>query len=117
VSQPIVTAARATVELDLMPMNPDWVLEARHALEPKCWQLARTVPSALWGRFKWLYSEDEIARIISGAVVITDERGEERRLSPGDTAFFPAGSTSTWLVPVHVRKLAVLHHAIPVSLS
>jgi hypothetical protein len=69
------------------------------------------------GRFKWLYSEDEIAHIISGAVVITDERGEERRLSPGDTAFFPAGSTSTWHVPVHVRKLAVLHHAIPVSLS
>jgi hypothetical protein len=50
-------------------------------------------------------------------VVIIDERGEEQHLSLGDMAFFPARSVSTWYVPVHVRKLAVLHHAIPVSLN
>jgi hypothetical protein len=49
-------------------------------------------------------------------VTITDERGEEQRLGAGDMAFFPAGSTSTWHVPVHVRKLAVLHPEMPVSL-
>jgi uncharacterized protein len=122
-SRPIVTAAPATVELDLMPMNPDWVLEGAPRTRAKVLAVSQdgAICIMAWdcsaGRFKWLYSEDEIAHIIAGAVVITDERGEERRLSPGDTAFFPAGSTSTWHVPVHVRKLAVLHHAIPVSLS
>jgi uncharacterized protein len=123
VSQPIVTAAAATVELDLMPMNPDWVLEGAPRTLAKVLAVSQdgAICMMAWdcsaGRFKWLYSEDEIAHIISGSVVITDEHGEERRLGPGDMAFFPAGSTSTWHVPVRVRKLAVLHHAMPVPLS
>jgi uncharacterized cupin superfamily protein len=123
VSKSIITAAPATVELDLMPMNPDWILEGAPCTRAKVLAVSQdgAICIMAWdcsaGRFKWLYSEDEIAHIISGAVVITDERGEEQRLNPGDTAFFPAGSTSTWHVPAHVRKLAVLHHAIPVSLS
>jgi uncharacterized cupin superfamily protein len=103
--------------------DEDWVLEGAPRTRAKVLAVSQdgAICIMAWdcsaGRFKWLYSEDEIAHIISGAVVITDERGEERRLTPGDTAFFPAGSTSTWHVPFHVRKLAVLHHAIPVSLS
>ena len=41
--------------------------------------------------------------IISGEVFVTNEKGEECRLGPGDVAFFPAGSRSTWRVPVAVR--------------
>jgi uncharacterized cupin superfamily protein len=123
VSQSIVTADPATVELDLMPINPDWVLEGAPHARAKV--LASSQDGTIWimawdcsaGRFRWLYSEDEIVHILSGEVLMTDERGEEQRLSPGDMAFFPAGSTSTWHVPLHVRKLAVLHRAIPMSLS
>ena len=46
-------------------------------------------------------------------VDVTNEKGEERRLGPGDMAFFPAGSRSTWRVPVAVRKLAVCRQAMP----
>ena len=41
----------------------------------------------------------------------------ERRLGPGDMAFFPAGSRSLWRVPVAVRKLAVCRHALPKPLG
>jgi hypothetical protein len=41
----------------------------------------------------------------------------ERRLGPGDMAFFPAGSRSLWHVPVAVRKLAVCRHALPKPLG
>jgi uncharacterized cupin superfamily protein len=121
-SQSIVTAAPATVQLDLMPINPNWVLEGAPRARAKLLASNQdgTIAIMAWdcsaGRFKWLYSEDEIVHIISGEVTITNERGEEQRLSAGDMAFFPAGSTSTWHVPVHVRKLAVLHPEMPMSL-
>jgi uncharacterized protein len=50
-------------------------------------------------------------------VFVTDERGTERRLGPGDMAFFPAGSRSLWRVPVAVRKLAVCRHSLPKPLG
>jgi uncharacterized cupin superfamily protein len=61
----------------------------------------------------WHYRLDEMVHVISGEVFVTDETGLERRLGPGDMAFFPAGSHSLWRVPVAVRKLAVCRHALP----
>ena len=46
--------------------------------------------------------------IVSGEVFITNEKGEEQRLGPGDLGFFPAGSSCIWRVPDRVRKIAVL---------
>ena len=65
------------------------------------------------GRFNWHYSVDETVHIVAGEVFITDDSGEERRLGPGDSAFFPAGSRSVWRVPVAVRKVAVCRQAMP----
>jgi hypothetical protein len=65
------------------------------------------------GRFNWHYTVDETVHIISGEVYITNERNEACRLGPGDMAFFPAGSRSTWRVPVEVRKLAVCRQHMP----
>ncbi len=65
------------------------------------------------GRFNWHYSVEETLHIISGEVFVTDENGEVRRLGPGDMAFFPAGSRSTWHVPKEVLKLAVCRHSMP----
>jgi uncharacterized protein len=69
------------------------------------------------GRFYWHYGVEEMLHIISGEAFVTDDAGVERRLGPGDMAFFPAGSRSLWHVPVAVRKLAVCRHALPKPLG
>jgi uncharacterized protein len=108
--QGIVTADPATVKLDLVPINPEWILEG--APRARADGLASSQDDAIctmvWdggaGRFRWLYADDEIVHITSGDVAIIDER----TLSPGDMGLFPAGPTSTWHVPVNVRELAAL---------
>ncbi len=65
------------------------------------------------GRFHWHYGVDETVHVISGEVFVTGDDGAERRLGPGDMAYFPAGSRSVWRVPSAVRKLAVCRHAMP----
>jgi uncharacterized cupin superfamily protein len=118
-SQPIVIAPPAEVELEPAPIPTDWILAGTP--EARSRQLARSQDGAssvmAWsctaGRFNWQYMVDETVHIISGEVFITNEKGEECRLGPGDMAFFPAGSRSTWRVPVAVRKLAVCRQAMP----
>jgi hypothetical protein len=65
------------------------------------------------GSFRWQYHVDEMVHILSGEVFVTDETGSERRLGPGDTAFFPAASAAVWRVTQDVRKVAVCHVAMP----
>jgi uncharacterized protein len=43
------------------------------------------------GRFHWHYVKDEVLVVVVGEAFVTNEKGEERRLGPGDLAFFPAG--------------------------
>ncbi len=118
-SQPIVIAPPAEVELAPAPIPADWILAGTP--EARSCQLARSQDGAstvmAWsctaGRFNWHYTVDETVHIISGEVFVTNEKGEECRLGPGDMAFFPAGSRSTWRVPAEVRKLAVCRQAMP----
>lgn len=122
-SLPIVVAIPAQVDLAPAPIHPDWILSGTPEARSK--QLVRSRDGAssimAWsctpGRFNWHYTVDETVHLISGEVFITDENGEERRLGPGDMAFFPAGSRSTWRVPAEVRKLAVCRHALPQPLG
>src|SRR5450631_128833 len=118
-SQHVVTANPATVELVPSPFPAEWVLEGRPQAQATA--IARSSDGAMtviaWsctkGRFQWQYSVDEMVHILSGEVFITDQSGTERRLGSGDTAFFPAGSTSVWRVTQDVRKVAVCHVAVP----
>jgi hypothetical protein len=64
------------------------------------------------GSFHWHYSKDEAVIVVSGEAFITNEKGEERRLGPGDLGFFPAGTSFTWRIPERVRKIAVLHETM-----
>jgi uncharacterized cupin superfamily protein len=117
--QPVVTALPAEVELAPAPIPQGWILAG--SPEARSRQLARSRDGAssvmAWsctaGRFNWHYTVDETVHIISGEVFVTNEKGDECRLGPGDMAFFPAGSRSTWRVPVAVRKLAVCRQAMP----
>lgn len=121
-SESIVIAAAAAADLQPAPITPGWILSGTPEARNKLMALSedRTAYIMVWdctpGRFNWHYSEDETVVIMSGEVFITDEKGE-RRLGPGDFAFFPAGCSCTWRVTSHVRKVAVLRTTLPLPLA
>jgi uncharacterized cupin superfamily protein len=114
-----VIANPATVELAPAPFPAAWVVEG--SPQAQATTIAHSRDGAMtviaWsctkGRFRWHYQVDEMAHILSGEVFITDQSGQERRLGPGDTVFFPAGSSSLWQITRDVRKVAVCHVAVP----
>jgi hypothetical protein len=115
----IVFSAPADVELAADPIHPHWIIEGTPQAHSR--RLARSADgtssvmawSCTAGRFKWHYTIDEALHIISGEVFVTGDNGETRRLGPGDMVFFPAGTSSTWHVPVEVRKIAFCRHSMP----
>lgn len=118
-SQPVVFAAPAEVELLPAPIPPHWVIEGAPRAHSKRLATSADGTSSVvaWsctpGRFRWHYDVDETLHIISGEIFVTDEKGQSRRLGAGDMVFFPAGSTSLWHVTKDVRKLAFCRHAVP----
>ena len=115
----IVAANPAETELDPAPFPQEWIIDGAPKARAK--EIARSADAIIkvvvWsctpGKFRWEYNIDETVQIVSGEVVITDHRGKERRLSAGDSAFFPAGSTSVWRVVEEVRKVAVCRTTMP----
>jgi hypothetical protein len=119
VPHPVVFAAPANAVLDAAPLPATWVIEGTPQARAK--RLA-TSPDGVaaviaWscspGRFHWHYTVDEVLHIIEGEVVVTDDKGETRRLGPGDMAYFPAGSHSVWHVIQEVKKLAICRQSMP----
>jgi uncharacterized cupin superfamily protein len=115
----VVTSTPDRVELHPATFPAEWILDGNPVSHIK--EIARSRDGAMrvvvWectkGRFEWQYGVNEMVHIISGEVLILDQSGDERRLGPGNTAFFPAGSRSTWRVTQDVRKLAVCHDPVP----
>jgi uncharacterized protein len=111
--------AAASDDLTPAPIVPDWIVAGTPEAKSKILAVSddRTTSIMVWecsaGRFNWNYSEDEIVMVIEGEVFITTERGGERRLSQGDMAFFPAGSSCTWRVNDRIKKIAVLRKDLP----
>jgi uncharacterized protein len=119
-SLPIVTATPADVELGSAPFPQAWVLDgtpqacAKEIARSRDGAMTTVVWSCSQGRFRWHYSVDEMVHLLSGEVFIRDDHADaERRLGPGDTAFFPAGSSAVWRVTQDVRKVAVCRVAVP----
>jgi uncharacterized cupin superfamily protein len=118
-SKPILFAVPADIELAPAPIRPNWIIEGNPEARSRLLAESadRTSSVMAWsctaGCFRWCYSVDETVHIISGEVFVTDGSGATRRLGPGDMAFFPAGSRSTWTIPNEVRKLAVCRHSMP----
>jgi uncharacterized cupin superfamily protein len=118
-SQSVVIATPADVDLQKDPIRPQWIIEGNPQARSK--RLATSADGTSWiaawsctaGRFNWHYFVDETVHVLSGEVFITDEKGSKRRLGPGDMAFFPAGTHSVWHVPNEVRKLAMCRHTMP----
>jgi uncharacterized cupin superfamily protein len=111
--------ATSDVALSSCPIRPEWIVEgapiARNAV------LSRSADGGactlIWdctaGLFNWRYDIDETVYVIEGGVVVRDDAGIERRLGPGDTAFFPAGSHAVWRVESYVRKVAFCRNPVP----
>jgi len=100
------------IVLNPSPINPGWILEgnpiARNQLISS--SADGTASTLIWdctaGRFNWIYGVDETIYVIEGGVVVKDSAGTARRLSAGDTIFFPAGSRAEWHVENYIRKIA-----------
>jgi len=119
----IVLTQSASLTLDPAPIDASWILADQP--EATCTIVARSQDRtsfvAVWectpGRFNWHYVEDETVVLLEGEVFITDHSGRERRLGPGDTGFFPAGTSCMWRITERVRKVAVMRRALPLPVS
>jgi len=120
---PILLETAAALMLDPEPIPKDWVLSGNPEATSK--KLAKSADFTsyimVWectpGRFTWHYNKDETLVVVSGEVFITNEKGQEQRLGPGDFAFFPGGTSATWRVTVRLRKVAVVRETIPRALG
>lgn len=114
----IVSGAIAGARLEPAPIRPEWIRGG--APQARCAELSRscdgTAMTAVWdctaGEFDWHFWGDETVHILEGEVIVDDGSGP-RTLRPGDVALFPEGSTSRWVVPAYVKKLAFCRDPIP----
>ncbi|HYG32589.1 MAG TPA: cupin domain-containing protein [Methylophilaceae bacterium] len=55
-------------------------------------------------KFPWSYSEQEIAYVLEGEIVVTPDGGEPVNFGAGDLVTFPSGMSCTWEVRKPLRK-------------
>ncbi len=117
----IQTGSTSEGALDPSPIKPEWILEGTPVARARTLTRAGDgrFSCALWdctaGRFNWFFGCDEIVHILEGEVTVR-EPGAEYTLRPGDVAYFPAGSTSTWTVSRYVKKFAIHRSVAPTLL-
>lgn len=117
--------AEATASgLEPTPITPDWVLSGDPVARARSVAMSsdKTLHVMAWhctpGTFVWHFGpEEEIVYILEGEVFIGTHDGAERRLSGGDVAVFPPGTSCTWRVTQPVRKIAVLRKHLPFPLG
>ncbi|MFT4097588.1 MAG: cupin domain-containing protein [Rhodoblastus sp.] len=115
---PIIISVPADAQMTAIQIPKDWILDGEP--QAKSAVLSRSADgmavTVVWettkGRFRWYFNIDETVSVIDGEVFVTDEKNVERRLGPGDVAYFPGGSWSTWRVPGHLRKIAFIRHGV-----
>jgi uncharacterized cupin superfamily protein len=120
---PNLAFAKTDVVLKSAPIRPEWIIDgdpvARNCVISRSHD--RMATTLVWdctaGRFKWIYDVDETIHILEGGVTLTQADGSVKRLHAGDVVFFPAGSSATWQVHGHVRKLAFCRQPVPRPVS
>lgn len=121
----ILSSTLADVKLEPGSIPSKWLLSGQPETRSKL--LGKTADRLayvmLWEcgavSYKWHYDRDEAYIVLSGEGFMTGDDGVEHRYGPGDVAFFPAGTNSTWRHPDHFRKVAVLKDSIsrPVAIT
>ena len=115
----VVKLAVGQVALNPSPICPEWVIEGNPIARNKVLSSSAdgTASTLIWdctaGRFNWFYDVDETVYVIEGGVVVRDLGGAARRLSAGDTIFFPAGARAEWHVEDYIRKIAFCRVPLP----
>lgn len=108
-----------SVQLSDAPINPDFIVEGApvaraHLLVRGTFGLTRTV---IWdctaGKFNWVYDFDETCYFTEGEAIIDDGVNGPRKITPGDVAFFPKGSTANWHVENYIKKIAFCQPVMP----
>jgi uncharacterized cupin superfamily protein len=115
----VIKLAVGQINLDPSPIYREWILEgdpvARNIVLSS--SADGTASTLIWdctaGRFNWFYDVDETIYVIEGGVVVKDMAGGARRLSAGDTIFFPAGARAEWNVESYIRKIAFCRAPLP----
>lgn len=79
------------------PVHTTWNAEERDGLYCGIWQ---STP----GKWRISYDEWEYCRILEGRSVITDDKGNEYLLGPGDSFILRPGFSGTWEVLETTRK-------------
>ena len=79
------------------PVHTTWNVDERDGLYCGIWE---STP----GKWRISYDEWEYCRILSGRSVITDEKGAEHVLGPGDSFIIRPGFSGTWEVIETTRK-------------
>ena len=123
------TVATGDVALVPTPIEPAWRLDGGDVLTEAA-EIARaedgTTVVYLWqttrAHFRWEHESDEIVTVLAGEAYLSDRGApagmrRERRLGPGDVAFFPAGSRTEWRVPERLRKVSTLVRPLPPPLA
>ena len=117
----------AGIALVPTPIDPAWLMDDDMAITQAA-EIARTDDGTtavyLWettrAHYRWEHASDETITVLEGEVFIRDENARvlpERRLGPGDVAFFPAGARTVWRVPDRLRKVSTLTRPLPSPLA
>ncbi|MFJ6538396.1 cupin domain-containing protein [Paenarthrobacter sp. NPDC091711] len=94
------------------PLSGDITVRSRRAFESKDGRIASGTLETEIGQSRWeFFNNGEIIHVLSGAMTVQCDRGEEVLLSPGHTAYFPIGWTGTWTVHERLRKVFVVYNA------
>ncbi|MGA7624432.1 MAG: cupin domain-containing protein [Candidatus Acidiferrales bacterium] len=114
----ILSANLADVELETGSIPADRILKGNPHIRSKVLGRSHDLLAhiVIWEcgavSYRWHYDQDEAYLVLSGEGFVNDEKGVERRLGPGDIAFFPAGTDATWRHPDHFRKIAILKESV-----
>jgi hypothetical protein len=114
-----ITVGTTSTNFVVNPINSAWILDGNPVARAELLSSSAdgTASTYFWdctaGRFNWFYSFDETFHVLEGAVTLKYPSGALRRVSAGDTVFFPAGTTAEWTVDNYIRKLAFCRTPVP----
>jgi uncharacterized protein len=115
----LITVGTRSAKFMPNPIQAAWILDGNPVARAELLSSSEdgTASTYFWdctaGRFNWFYSFDETFHILEGNVTLKYPSGVSRRVSTGDTVFFPAGSSAEWTVDNYVRKLAFCRTPLP----
>ena len=109
--------------LNPAPIDPSWIIAGNPVARLAEHSRGRddAAVTAVWdctaGEFRWHFGWDETVVILDGSVHVTAADGTERRLGPGDVAYFAGGTTAVWRIDDYVRKIAFCRKPFPKPLA